>query len=74
MKRTAIKVGGYYETKQGFGQCVAAGGCYPWAAQVRITHPFPRGVVWLNAAEFVREITDAETVQLKEPPGGVHER
>lgn len=67
MKRTAIEVGKHYETKQGFGQCVAAGGCHPWAAQVRITHPFPRGVVWLGAGEFKRPLTAAEVAALEGP-------
>lgn len=57
MPRTKIKAGQWYETAQGIGKCVKAGGCHPWAALVVIMSPIPRGERWLSPREFIRETT-----------------
>ena len=53
MQKTAIKQGKWYETELGTGECLKAGGCFPWAALVDI--PL-RGHRWLTPREFVREV------------------
>lgn len=56
MKAAAIKVGRWYETKLGVGECTAAGGTFPPSVQVRIVAPFPRGTVTLTPRDVVREV------------------
>lgn len=51
-----IKRGKWYETKQGVGLCLSVGGTRPPSAEFNITHPFPRGRVYLAARDVVREV------------------
>ena len=62
MKLTAIKVGRWYETKLGVGECTAAGGTFPPSVMVRIVAPFPRGLVNLTPKEVVREVEAPKAV------------
>jgi hypothetical protein len=45
MTITKIKVGKWYQTKVGIGECLRVGGTFPPSVQIKITHPFPRGIV-----------------------------
>jgi hypothetical protein len=56
MKRTEIKQGKWYETKQGTGECTSTGGNFPWSAQINVTHPIPRGRVNVEPRDVLREV------------------
>jgi hypothetical protein len=58
MRKEQIKEGHWYETKVGIGRVIKAGGCHPWAAQVNIVGPFPRGTMWVTPKDFVQEHTE----------------
>ena len=64
MKISSIKVGGWYETKSGTGQVVAAGGTFPPSVRIRIVAPFPRGEVMVSPRDVLRKL-DADEA----PPG-----
>jgi hypothetical protein len=55
MKLTAIKVGKWYETTLGIGQCVKVGGTFPPGVRIRIERPFPRGELNLTSRDVSRE-------------------
>lgn len=55
MKIKDIKVGLWYETNVGIGECVRSGGTYPPSVQVNITHPWPRGTVNVAPKDVIRE-------------------
>lgn len=63
MKRHAIRAGEWYETRQGIGQCTIAGGCFPWAAEVKIVAPMPIGSRLLKPGDFVRRLNQAEAAR-----------
>ena len=56
MTITKIKVGTWYETTQGIGQCLRSGGTHPPSVEFNITRPFPRGRVFLKPREVLKEI------------------
>lgn len=56
MSKTKIRVGKWYRTTVGVGVCVRAGGCFPWAAGIDITQPFPRGVVNVVPRDVLEEV------------------
>lgn len=58
MQIKKIKQGCWYETKVGVGECVRVGGTFPPTVQVRITHPFPRGVVNVVPRDVIQEVAD----------------
>lgn len=66
MKITQIKVGKWYETKQGTGVVLAVGGTYPPSVQFSIVRPFPRGKVFLSPRDVIREL-DPPAEQEGEP-------
>jgi hypothetical protein len=68
VEKTKIKQGSWYETSVGFGECIKAGGCFPWSAQFRIVAPFPRGMVNVVPRDVKRELNEAEVFSL----GKVH--
>ena len=39
----------------GVGECLAAGGTHPPSVKFRITHPFPRGIVYLSPRDVLKE-------------------
>lgn len=65
MQKTKIKVGKHYKTTHGTGECVRAGGTFPWTAQIRIVEPFPRGVLNFQPRDVLEEIPAPATA--KEP-------
>jgi len=65
MNLKSIKVGRWYETKLGAGECTRAGGTFPPSVMVRIVAPFPRGLANLAPREITRELTDAEVNLIK---------
>lgn len=67
MRKTEIKQGKWYETKSGVGECLSAGGNFPWSAQIRITHPFPRGTLNVEPRDVLREVP--APVVVTPPPG-----
>jgi hypothetical protein len=50
-----IIVGKWYKTKQGVGRCERVGGTHPPSVQFAITHPFPRGRVYLSPRDVEEE-------------------
>jgi hypothetical protein len=56
MQIKSIKAGRWYETELGVGECTRAGGTHPPTVQVRITHPFPRGTVYMKPRQVKREV------------------
>lgn len=60
MKLEKIKVGRWYETNFGIGECVKAGGTFPPSVQIRIERPYPRGVVNLAPRDVKHEIPAPE--------------
>lgn len=56
MKTKDIKVGRFYETKLGAGECLAIQSSTPPSARMRIDRPFPRGVVYVPVRDVIREI------------------
>lgn len=53
-----IKPGKFYKTAQGVGKAERVGGTHPPSVQFTITHPFPRGRVFLLPREVHEETTD----------------
>lgn len=58
----AIKVGCWYETNVGVGECVRSGGTFPPSVRIQITAPFPRGLVNVKPRDVFREVTAVEGV------------
>ena len=56
-----IKVGKWYETKSGIGECVSVGGTHPPSVQVNIHLPFPRGRCFLAPRDVIREVDPPPT-------------
>lgn len=56
MNKDKIKQGKWYETKMGVGECVRAGGCFPWATMIDITLPFSRGKLNFVPRDVIREV------------------
>lgn len=50
-----IRLHQWYETAQGIGECLAVGGTRPPSVKFRIMHPIPRGILFLNPREIIRE-------------------
>jgi hypothetical protein len=65
MKLKQIKVGQWYETRVGIGECKRVGGTFPPSLQVRIVAPLPRGVVNVIPRDVVRALSDAEVAPFK---------
>jgi len=59
MQMTKIKVGKWYETNVGIGQCLETGGRYPPAAKFNIVAPLPRGVVFVVPRDVLKEAEPA---------------
>jgi hypothetical protein len=57
MKAKDVKVGGYYETKLGEGECLAIQGSAPPMARMRIERPFPRGIIYVQMRDVIREVS-----------------
>lgn len=51
-----IRRGLWYRTKSGDGQCLTVGGTHPPSVQIQITHPFPRGRLFLSPRDVLEEI------------------
>ncbi len=60
MKLSSIKVGGWYETRLGIGECLRVGGTYPPSVKFRIVAPLPRGEVYVKPAEVLRAVPKPE--------------
>lgn len=58
MKIKDIKRGKWYKTTHGIGVVETVGGTHPPSVQIRITHPFPRGKLFLTPRDFEEETTD----------------
>jgi hypothetical protein len=57
MRAKDIKVGRWYKTNVGVGECIAdATGRFPAAAKFRITEPVPRGVVFVLPRDVVERV------------------
>jgi hypothetical protein len=51
-----IKVGHWYKTTLGFGECKRVGGTFPPTVQIEIVRPFPRGVLNLRPRDVEEEV------------------
>lgn len=60
MKITAIKVGLWYETTLGVGECLRVGGTHPPSCKFRIDLPFPRGVMFVAPRDVKKEVPKPE--------------
>ena len=60
MKLSKVKVGSWYETKSGVGQCVQRQGWHPPAAKFHIVAPFPRGTTFVAPRDIIRELRPEE--------------
>jgi len=56
MRAKEIKVGGWYETKLGVGECLAIQTSSPPSARMRIERPFPRGVIYVAVRDVLRKV------------------
>ncbi len=56
MELKKIKICRWYETVQGIGECLAVGGTRPVSICFRISHPVPRGVVYLKPRDVLKEV------------------
>lgn len=65
MQIAKIKVGHWYETKVGVGECVRSGGTHPPSVRMRIVSPFPRGILNVVPRDVIRELSEAESAPLK---------
>lgn len=61
MRIADIKRGKWYKTTKGTGQAVTVGGTRPPSVQVNITHPFPRGKIFVSPREVEEEVPDPTT-------------
>jgi hypothetical protein len=57
MQIKAIKVGKMYQTRLGIGVCVEKPKTFPVTVKINITHPLPRGVVYVVPRDVEHEIT-----------------
>lgn len=60
MQIKQIKPGCWYQTKQGIGLCLAAGGTRPPSVKFNIVKPLPRGTVYLAPREVQYEIPEGD--------------
>lgn len=60
MKITEIKVGKYYRTQVGNGECKAVGGTHPPSVKFFIAEPIPRGIQYLKPRDVLEEIAPPE--------------
>jgi hypothetical protein len=60
MQIKSIKVGRWYETKLGLGECLKSGGTFPPSVTIRIVKPIPRGAVHLAPRDVLREMPAPE--------------
>lgn len=58
MQLKQIKVGKWYETKRGIGECTRSGGTFPPSVQLRITYPLPRGLMNFRPRDVLCETND----------------
>ena len=56
-----IKVGKWYETKSGTGECISVGGTFPPSVGFIIHQPFPRGRCYLLPRDVIREVQPPPT-------------
>jgi hypothetical protein len=66
MRITSIKAGKWYETTKGVGECIRSGGTSPPSVQVKIVHPFPRGIVSFLPKEVIQEIAAIPRAVIRE--------
>ena len=62
MKIAQIKRGAWYETTHGVGVVEVVGGTHPPSVKIRITHPLPRGSIFLKPRNFIGECNLPATV------------
>jgi len=56
MRAKDIKVGGFYETKVGVGECLAIHTSRPPTVRMNIMLPFPRGIIYVPCKDVLREV------------------
>jgi hypothetical protein len=64
-----IKIGQWYETSLGYGECTKTGGTFPPSCQVRIAWSIPRGTVTMRPRDIIRELSEREVAALKDRIG-----
>lgn len=60
MQLKNVKVGAWYETKLGTGECLRVGGTHPPTAQFNISRPLPRGRQYVAPRDVIREVAAPE--------------
>jgi hypothetical protein len=63
MNIKSIKVGHWYETTSGIGQCQKSGGTFPPSVVIVITMPLPLGTRSLRPRDVLREVPDPRTTK-----------
>ena len=67
VKIKEIKVGRWYETTHGTGECTKSGGTFPPSVVFRITSPMPLGARTLAPREVIREVQAPKGASEKKP-------
>lgn len=69
MKLSLVKVGHWYDTTIGHGECVAVGGTFPPSARMRTVQPIPRGVQNVDPRSIRRELSPESSEALRQNYG-----
>ena len=62
-----IRVGLWYQTTRGVGQCLSVGGTFPPSCRFRIVAPLPLGVLTLSPRQVEFEVARPPKLGADEP-------